>query len=232
MQSYKKINNSNPNIAIKKNNNQYFTPNNHITIDTSIPTIIASITCVAINLKNISFALLKYLFINLHVSFLNTAFVSLLKNFNISLVGVALITATIIITIQSSIVVSLGMVGALSIVRFRTAVKDPLDLMFLFWSICTGIVCGAGFAEFAVLLAIVLTIMVLVLNYIPVAKTPMILVINANNVVKEETVVDVVKKRTSYFSIKSRNLTSDYLDLTIELRTKEDMDLVKEIHAI
>ena len=55
------------------------------------------------------------------------------KNFNISLVGVALITAAIIITIQSSVVVSLGMVGALSIVRFRTAVKDPMDLMFLFW---------------------------------------------------------------------------------------------------
>ncbi len=69
------------------------------------------------------------------------------KTFNMSLVGVALITTAIIITIQSSIVVSLGMVGALSIVRFRTAVKEPMDLMFLFWSISTGIMCGAGLAE-------------------------------------------------------------------------------------
>lgn len=154
------------------------------------------------------------------------------KNFNISLVGVALITSAIILTIQSSIVVSLGMVGALSIVRFRTAVKDPLDLMFLFWSISTGIICGAGFAEYAVLLAIVLTIMVFILNYIPIAKTPMILVINGANTLKEEAVTDIVKKRTSCFTVKSRNLTLTSLDLTIELRTKEDAVLVREIQAI
>lgn len=154
------------------------------------------------------------------------------KNFNISLVGVALITSAIILTIQSSIVVSLGMVGALSIVRFRTAVKDPLDLMFLFWSISTGIICGAGFAEYAVLLAIVLTIMVFILNYIPIAKTPMILVINGANTLKEEAVTDIVKKRTSCFAVKSRNLTLTSLDLTIELRTKEDAALVREIQAI
>lgn len=154
------------------------------------------------------------------------------KNFNISLVGVALITSVIILTIQSSIVVSLGMVGALSIVRFRTAVKDPLDLMFLFWSISTGIICGAGFAEYAVLLAIVLTIMVFILNYIPIAKTPMILVINGANTLKEEAITDIVKKRTSCFAVKSRNLTLTSLDLTIELRTKEDAALVREIQAI
>lgn len=154
------------------------------------------------------------------------------KNFNISLVGVALITSAIILTIQSSIVVSLGMVGALSIVRFRTAVKDPLDLMFLFWSISTGIICGAGFSEYAVLLAIVLTIMVFTLNYIPIAKTPMILVINGANTLKEEAITDIVKKRTSCFAVKSRNLTLTSLDLTIELRTKEDAVLVREIQAI
>ncbi|MBE5853538.1 MAG: DUF4956 domain-containing protein, partial [Lachnospiraceae bacterium] len=65
------------------------------------------------------------------------------KTFNISLAALALITAGIILTIQSSIVVSLGMVGALSIVRFRTAIKDPMDLVFLFWSISVGIICGA-----------------------------------------------------------------------------------------
>ena len=64
------------------------------------------------------------------------------KSFNISLAATALITAAVIITIQSSIVVSLGMVGALSIVRFRTAVKDPLDLVFMFWSLAVGIICS------------------------------------------------------------------------------------------
>ncbi|MBQ5757619.1 MAG: DUF4956 domain-containing protein, partial [Clostridia bacterium] len=75
------------------------------------------------------------------------------KTFNIALAGVTVITTAIILTIQSSIVVSLGMVGALSIVRFRTAVKEPMDLMFLFWSISVGIICGAGIAEIAALIA-------------------------------------------------------------------------------
>jgi len=188
-----------------------------------------------ITTKTVVIALLITAALSLYIFFLYRAitrktFYS--KNFNISLVGVALVTCTIILTIQSSIVVSLGMVGALSIVRFRTAVKDPLDLMFLFWAISTGIVCGAGFAEFAVLLAIILTIMVFALNYIPIAKTPMILVVNAVNTLKEEEITDVVKDRAAYFSVKSRNLTLTSLDLTIELRTKEDAALVQDIQAI
>ena len=66
------------------------------------------------------------------------------KNFNITLAGVTVITASLILTMQSSVVLSLGMVGALSIVRFRTAIKEPLDIAFLFWSIAVGIVLGAG----------------------------------------------------------------------------------------
>ena len=103
------------------------------------------------------------------------------KSFNISLVGVALITSAIIVTIQSNIVISLGMVGALSIVRFRTAIKNPLDLMFLFWAISVGIICGAGHSLYAVCLSIILTIVVLLLDWIPVVKAPMILVINASD---------------------------------------------------
>ena len=83
------------------------------------------------------------------------------KNFNISLAAVALITSGIILTIQSNIVVSLGMVGALSIVRFRTAIKDPMDLVFLFWSIAIGIICGVGLAEIAIMMSLVLTLGIL-----------------------------------------------------------------------
>ena len=192
-------------------------------------------SAVDITTKTVVIALLITAVLSLYIFFLYRAitrktFYS--KNFNISLVGVALITAAIIITIQSSIVVSLGMVGALSIVRFRTAVKDPLDLMFLFWAISTGIICGAGFAEFAVLLTIIMTIMVFLLNHIPVAKAPMILIVNAANALKEEEIMEVVKKRTAYSGIKSRNLTPTSLDLTIELRTKEDADLIRDIQAI
>ena len=86
------------------------------------------------------------------------------KSFNIALVAMALLTSAIILTIQSSIVVSLGMVGALSIVRFRTAIKDPMDLVFLFWSISVGIICGAGLSEIALLVSLAVTLLLFVLE--------------------------------------------------------------------
>ena len=76
------------------------------------------------------------------------------QTFNLSLIAMAVITAAIILTIQSNIVLSLGMVGALSIIRFRTAIKDPLDLVFLYWSISIGIICGAGLSVIAVILTL------------------------------------------------------------------------------
>ncbi len=101
------------------------------------------------------------------------------KNFNITLAGVTVITASLILTMQSSVVLSLGMVGALSIVRFRTAIKEPMDLMFLFWSISVGIICGAGLAQVAVILSVVMTLGILILDRLPVARAPMIFVVNA-----------------------------------------------------
>jgi uncharacterized membrane protein YhiD involved in acid resistance len=154
------------------------------------------------------------------------------KNFNISLACVAVTTAAIIITIQSSIVVSLGMVGALSIVRFRTAIKDPMDLAFLFWSISVGIICGAGLAQVAVILSVIITVGILVLDQMPVAKAPMILVVNAGDLDAEEAIVAEVKKYVKHLQVKSRNLTDSSLDLVIELRTAEGGALVRDIKKI
>lgn len=154
------------------------------------------------------------------------------KNFNITLAGIAVITASLILTMQSSVVLSLGMVGALSIVRFRTAVKDPLDLMFLFWSISVGIICGAGLAQVAVILSVVVTAGILILDRMPVAKAPMILVVNAVDLDAEETVTQTVKKYTRFFSVKSRNMTAETLDLVMELRTEQGSALVREIMAL
>ena len=154
------------------------------------------------------------------------------KSFNISLAGTAVITAAIILTIQSSIVVSLGMVGALSIVRFRTAVKDPIDLMFLFWSISVGITCGAGLAEIGVVLSLILTVGIIILSLIPVARAPMILVVNSNNLDAEQLIMDETNKYAKHPVVKSRNMTNDHLDLTIELRTSEGQELVRKIIGI
>lgn len=154
------------------------------------------------------------------------------KNFNIALVGVALITTAIITTIQSSIVVSLGMVGALSIVRFRTAIKDPIDLMFLFWSISVGIICGAGLAEFAVVLSLAITLVVFILDRIPLIKAPMILVVNGESSKIEAEIVDVIKNYAKYYSIKSRNMTSSTYDVIFEIRTEGGETLISDVMSI
>lgn len=151
------------------------------------------------------------------------------KNFNIALVGTTIITAALILTMQSSVVLSLGMVGALSIVRFRTAVKEPMDLMFLFWAISVGIICGAGLALVAVILSVVVTVIVLILDRVPVVRAPMILVVNAVDLNMEEAVCSTIKKYSRNFSVKSRNMTAQTLDLVIELRTEEGGALVQEI---
>ncbi len=92
------------------------------------------------------------------------------KSFNISLAALSLITAAIILAMQSNLVISLGMVGALSIIRFRTAIKDPMDLVFLFWSISIGIICGAGLYEVALVTSVAVPVCILVLDVLPGGK--------------------------------------------------------------
>ena len=154
------------------------------------------------------------------------------KNFDITLAVITVITAALILTMQSSVVLSLGMVGALSIVRFRTAVKDPMDLAFLFWSISVGIICGAGLAQVAVILSVVITVGILILDQMPVAKAPMILVVNANDLDAEDAIAEAVGKYVKHMSVKSRNLTDVSLDLVIELRTAEGSALVRDVKKV
>lgn len=154
------------------------------------------------------------------------------KSFNITLAALALITAGVILTIQSSIVVSLGMVGALSIVRFRTAIKDPMDLAFLFWSISIGIICGARLYVIAVIVSIFVTILFFVLDKLPVAKAPKILVVNADGMDAEDKILEAVERLAGYYRVKSRSLSADQLDMVVELRVKEEKELVRGIQEI
>ena len=151
------------------------------------------------------------------------------KNFYISLAGVTVITAALILTMQSSVVLSLGMVGALSIVRFRTAVKDPMDLMFLFWSISVGIICGAGLAQVAIILSLVLTLGIIVLDKFPIARAPMILVVNACDLDLEKQIAQIVTQYDRHMCVKSRNMTENTLDIVIELRTALGNELIREL---
>lgn len=151
------------------------------------------------------------------------------KSFNISLAGVALITSGIILTTQSSVVLSLGMIGALSIVRFRSAVKDPMDLMFLFWSMSVGMICGVGLAEIAIILSIMLTVGIIVLNILPIAKAPKLLIVNVSGVAAEDKVMAIIKKYGRAAVVKAKNMSKTNLELIIELRTNKGNDLIQEI---
>lgn len=153
------------------------------------------------------------------------------KSFNMSLVLMSVITAAIILTVQSSVVISLGMVGALSIVRFRTAVKDPMDLVFLFWSISVGIICGAGLVEVAIILSLAATAVIMVLDRIPVIQSPMILIVNGT-ADSDSAVLDAVKSNTKAYVEKSRVLTDGALELVYELRVKDTAALSKSVSAV
>lgn len=157
------------------------------------------------------------------------------KTFNITMAVMSIITTGIILGMQSSLVISLGMVGALSIVRFRTAIKDPMDLLFLFWSIGEGIICGSGLYGLAIILAVVVTLAIFILEKFPVKKPPYLLIVNSNNYNVEDEVIGIVKEATKFHKIKSKNITKHKLDMIIEVRTeqeKELMDRLKDINDL
>ncbi|MCI8821797.1 MAG: DUF4956 domain-containing protein [Lachnospiraceae bacterium] len=154
------------------------------------------------------------------------------KSFNISLAALSLITAAIILAMQSNLVISLGMVGALSIIRFRTAIKDPMDLVFLFWSISIGIICGAGLYEVALVTSVAVTVCILVLDLLPVAKAPVMLVVNSSLPDGEAAVLEVVGRYARAYKVKSRNLSRDRLDLVVELRVRDESGLIKEVAGL
>ena len=183
-------------------------------------------TTTAIVAMGITCALALYIFVVYRVVTRKTFYS---KTFNISLAGISLVTCAIILTIQSSLVVSLGMVGALSIIRFRTAVKDPMDLMFLFWAIAIGIICGVGLAEIATILSVLMTAGILFLNLLPVAKAPQILVIDAMSPDAENEILAAVKTYAKHSSVKSRNMTRDSLNVVVEVRTADASNLLAEV---
>ena len=151
------------------------------------------------------------------------------KSFAISLPVISMITASIIVAIQSNAVISLGMVGALSIVRFRTAVKDPMDLAFLFWSISCGIICGASLHEVALESSLLITIVMLALHYIPHTKPALLLLVNGTDPKVQKELEEVLKANTSTYKIKSRNVGKHSIDMIVEVKVKDETALIGRI---
>ena len=153
------------------------------------------------------------------------------KSFAVSLVAIAIITSIIIMTVKSSIVISLGMVGALSIVRFRTPVKEPMDLAFIFWSIAVGIICGANLYTVAFYGSIMLTIVLMLLHFIPNVQNTLMMVINADASLDESNTLNIINKYTKNYSIRSRNINKDNADLIIEVKInkKKEAEMLKSV---
>lgn len=154
------------------------------------------------------------------------------KSFNIAMSIIPFFVATIIMTLQTNMVITLGTIGALAILRFRTAVKDPMDMIYLFWSVHTGIVCGAGLYKLAVITSIIVTLFILAAEVIPLGKSPFLLIVNAKRGVDEDKIIAAATQFSSYRKVKSRVISADGLDLVIELGTKKEAELVKAVSDI
>lgn len=151
------------------------------------------------------------------------------KKFNITMSLMTIITSALVMSMQANIVISLGMVGALSIVRFRTAIKEPKDLLFLFWAISNGIIIGAGLYSIALVLAVVLSIALLVFELIPARRKAMLLVVNLKNVEDVIKVEEKLKDNKVKFNLKSKNVFKDKADVMYEINTKKDNELIESL---
>lgn len=156
--------------------------------------------------------------------------VSYNHSFNVSLIIMALITSMIILTISSNLVLSLGMVGALSIVRFRSAIKDPMDIVYLFWSISLGITTGAGLYTVALIGSVFIALSIFILMRVTNSLDVFLLVVQYDPIAELE-ILDELSKLS--YSLKSKRAYGDLMELTVELkRVTQGTDFVQEMNEI
>ena len=163
---------------------------------------------------------LVYRFIS-HRSFYN-------KSLNITIAILPFFVSTIILCLQSNVVITLGTIGALAIIRFRTAIKDPVDMLYLLWSVYIGIICGCQLFEVGVLTSIIVTIALLALDHINFGRKPFVLILHSDEDIEKELNNSFKEKKISN-KFKSRNYTSKGYDYAIEFTTKDIEGLKKEL---
>lgn len=138
--------------------------------------------------------------------------------FALSLIGLSMVTTLVIMAVTSNVVLSLGMVGALSIVRFRTAIKEPMEIVFLFWAIAAGIVIGAGMIPLAVAGSVIIGVVLIIFANRKHVETPYIIVINAQNDEAEKAALDLISRSVKRFVVKSKSVNSSGIELTAEVK--------------
>jgi len=144
------------------------------------------------------------------------------QSFGTSLIAMTMITTVVILAVTSNVVLSLGMVGALSIVRFRTAIKEPLDIAFLFWSISVGIVLAAGLIPLALIGSVIIGIILLVFVNRKSHKEPYIVVIRCDGHDSEEKAKSFLNEKADRCKVKSKTAQKNFVELNIEVRLKDD----------
>lgn len=143
------------------------------------------------------------------------------EGFALTLVGLSLVTTLVIMAVTSNVVLSLGMVGALSIVRFRAAIKEPVEIVFLFWSLAVGIVIGAGMIPLAVIGSGIIGVILLLFANRKICNTPYILVMHCADEAAGDAALALLEKSAAHTIVKSKTITTAGIELTAELRTKD-----------
>jgi len=199
--------------------NDFFQNTDFFTADLSVASIAYTLL--------FSFALGLFIFFIYRVSYQGVMYS---KTFNVTLIAISMITSSIILAISSNIILSLGMVGALSIVRFRTAVKDPIDVAYLFWAVSTGITSGAGLWMLALMSSFVIGIILFVLSRISDVNTPYLCVISYQEEDTSDLIFELIEKEVKRYRLKSKVFDGKNYELTVEIRSRKKTDgLVNEI---
>ena len=158
------------------------------------------------------------------------------SSFGVTLVALTMISTLVILAVTSNVVLSLGMVGALSIVRFRTAIKEPLDIAFLFWAIAVGIVLAAGMIPLAVFGSVVIGVVLLIFANQKAHLNPYIVVIRCENHDSEMAAMDFLKKQVHRCVVKSKTAQKGAIEMNVEVRMKEDntdfVNILSEMNGI
>ena len=155
------------------------------------------------------------------------------SSFGVTLVALTMITTVVILAVTSNVVLSLGMVGALSIVRFRTAIKEPLDIAFLFWAIAVGIVLAAGMIPLAVLGSVVIGMVLLVFVNRKSHVNPYIVVLQCDGRESERQARACLDKCTERCVVKSKTARKGLVELNLEIRLKnDDTDFINDLSAM
>lgn len=145
------------------------------------------------------------------------------KSFSMTLPISALVTAMVIMAVSSNVILSLGMVGALSIVRFRTAIKNPLDTIFMFWAIGVGITVGANSSVLAVIGSVIIGLSILFVQALEIFTTPYILILSLEGEYVEESLNEEVKKIYAKYQIRNKSIEKDFAEITYEIRGKKNL---------